>query len=208
MLEQLMSKYGDSEDPLVATIMAAVLVAFFAFLRKSSYCLKNGKEFDPEVHMTRERLIQSNGRYKIQLSCTKTIQLQDRVLEIWLPKLNSKICPHKALDRMLYLRKTKWHEIRAEDPLFVVSKHRTALSQSRFATLLRSYLQAVGVDTTHITPHSLRRGGTTFAFEAGCSAACIKMQGDWVTDAYLVYMCFTDHIKRNMIQTMEHALNR
>lgn len=208
MLNKLALVMANTEDPVVATLYACILLAFFGFLRKSTYTVKKISDFDPIKHLSVKKISQVEGRYMITITHTKTIQLADRHLEIWLPRLNNDICPCRALDRMFALRRAKWGAISDDAPLFVTSTLNAPLTSQRFRSELKDRLIACGVDVTYITPHSLRRGGTTFAFESGCSKACIKMQGDWLSDAYLVYMCFTDDIKRTTIQIMESYVYR
>ena len=196
----------DTSDPYMATIWAAILVAFFAFLRKSAYCCKTTTTFNPVTNLTRSKLVERQGRYVLQITHSKTIQLQDRVFEVWLPKFGGPLCPHRALDRMLRLRRQNWGPINANDPLFTVDVAGTPLTTARFTRELTLTLNRAGISSKFLTPHSLRRGGTTFAFQSGCSTACIKMQGDWVSDAYLVYECFTDQLKMSTVQIIEGVL--
>ena len=53
-----------------------------------------------------------------------------------------------------------------------------------------------------------RRRGATFAFDCGLPAELIKLQGDWRSDAYLVYLEMTDHQKHTAVNAMVHALQQ
>ena len=53
-----------------------------------------------------------------------------------------------------------------------------------------------------------RRRGATSAFDCGLSAELIKLQGDWRSDAYLVYLEMTDHQKRTAVNAMAQALQQ
>ena len=205
-LQKMSQNTHNTTDPYIATIWAAILVAFFAFLRKSAYCCSTTTSFNPVSNLTRSKLITRKGRYVVQITHSKTIQLQDRVFEVWLPKFGGPLCPHKAIDNMLNLRRRHWGPISPNDPLFTVDSSGTPLTKARFARELTLLLTRSGIDATYLTPHSLRRGGTTFAFQSGCSTACIKMQGDWVSDAYLIYECFTDQLKMSTVQVIEGAM--
>ena len=46
----------------------------------------------------------------------------------------------------------------------------------------------VSLDPKDFSGHSLRRGGATFAFQCGIPAELIKLQGDWRSDAYMLYL--------------------
>ena len=51
-------------------------------------------------------------------------------------------------------------------------------------------------------------GGATFAFDCGLPVDLIKLQGDWRSDTYLVYLEMTDHQKRTAVIAMAHALQQ
>ena len=52
------------------------------------------------------------------------------------------------------------------------------------------------LDSTCYSPHSFRRGGATFAFEAHIPSELIKAQGDWRSDCYFFYLEMSDCQKR------------
>ena len=47
--------------------------------------------------------------------------------------------------------------------------------------------------------HSFGRGGATFAFLAGTPAQFIKSQGDWASEAYLVYLIVSTNDKLDIM---------
>ena len=50
--------------------------------------------------------------------------------------------------------------------------------------------------------HSFRRGGATFAFRAGTPAQFIKSQGDWASEAYLVYLVVSTDDKLDIMRSI------
>ena len=80
--------------------------------------------------------------------------------------------------------------------------------QSRFKPLLIHSFRVFWLDPSEFSPHSFRRGGATLAFDCGLPAVLIKLQGDWRSDAYLVYLEMTDHQKRTAVNAMAHALQQ
>ena len=56
---------------------------------------------------------------------------------------------------------------------------------SGFLSLVASRLQ---LGPSRFSPHSFRRGGATFAFDRHVPSELIKLQGDWQSDAYLVFL--------------------
>ena len=54
--------------------------------------------------------------------------------------------------------------------------------------------------------HSFRRGGATFAFRAGAPSEFIKAQGDWMSDAFLVYLVISPQDKTRILQSITARL--
>ena len=184
------------------TILTAILVAFFSLVRKSAFCAASKTTFDPVAQLTVADLRISGSRATISLQQTKTIQYSERDLEIHLPLLDNDICPTQALCSMLEARKNAG----PETPLFVVDDVNTPLTDSVFRREFKALLIEAGIPAGDKAPHSLRRGGTSSAFEAGCNPTCIKMQGDWASDAYLIYIWVSASLKTEVVKTWEAAL--
>ena len=183
-----------------ATMWASILVAFFAFLRKANYTVTNESSFDVEDDLTLSKLIRKQGRYGLRLTKTKTVQFGERDVVIWLPKLNNSLCPQRAVDNMIKLRQS----LSPDAPLFTPREGK-ALTKRYFSTRFKALLKLAGEDTTIVTPHSLRRGGATFALECGVPPICIKLQGDWASDAWLLYAVLTDNLKEKTLRKFEKA---
>ena len=83
-----------------------------------------------------------------------------------------------------------------------------AITYSQFSRFLAKSLQAIGANSSTFSPHSFGRGGATFAFYCGLPAELIKLQGDWRSDAYLVYLEMTDRQKRAAVTTMANTLKQ
>ena len=52
------------------------------------------------------------------------------------------------------------------------------------------------------SPHSFRRGGASFAFRCNVPAEIIQRQGDWQSDAYLIYLEMSSAQKRRAVNSM------
>ena len=52
------------------------------------------------------------------------------------------------------------------------------------------------------SPHSFRRGGDSFAFRCNVPAELIQRQGDWQSDAYLIYLEMSSAQKRRAVHSM------
>ena len=68
----------------------------------------------------------------------------------------------------------------------------------------------LNLDTKLYSPHSFRRGGATFAFQAGAHPLVIKCLGDWSSDAYLIYLAniFRGRIEYELIYSLRGAKHR
>ena len=62
------------------------------------------------------------------------------------------------------------------------------VSYTGFQAFLRKLLACTGRNPTDFSTHSLRRGGATWAFQAGVSGELIQILGDWKSDAYKGYI--------------------
>ena len=53
---------------------------------------------------------------------------------------------------------------------------------------IKHLASCISLDPKDFSGHSLRRGDATFAFQCGIPAELIKLQGDWQSDAYMLYL--------------------
>ena len=131
---------------------------------------------------------------------TKTIQFRQRALQIVLPFIpHSVLCPVSAL---------KYHLANftqtSRAPLFTIHTTTTfkPVTGHHFTKFLNSCKVNIGLDHTQYSPLSFRRGGATFAFNAGASPLFIKFLGDWSSDAYMVYLVLNPVQKLSVAKTL------
>ena len=203
-----MAFFFDLRIPLHAAMWALFLVAFFSFLRNSNLVVKNMRSVSSVKVLRCSHLILNENTAFLRILATKTIQFAQRSLTIPLPVIpGSILCPVAALHTHL-----KLNQVPASAPLFSVrasdSESVQAITYPQFSRFLARSLQAIGADPSEFSPHSFRRGRATFAFDCGLPAELIKLQGDWCSDAYLVYLETTDHQKRTAVNAMAHALQQ
>jgi len=55
-------------------------------------------------------------------------------------------------------------------------------------SLLKLFLSQVGLNTSDYGTHSFRRGGASFALEAGIPLDTIALLGDWKSDSLFLYL--------------------
>lgn len=166
-------------------LWAACLVGFFGFLRKANLLPRLGKG-NTKSYIKREDIEFTQVGMVLSLKQTKTIQCGERVLHIPMVDYDGELSPVKAV-RDLF---TTFPEIDAHNPLFsyVSSGKIKVLDYSTFTKALKRVMIACGYDPKLYTGHSLRRGGSSYAFHSGIPPYYIKLQGDWRSMAWERYV--------------------
>ncbi|XP_073248534.1 uncharacterized protein [Porites lutea] len=187
--------------PLHAAMWALFLVAFFTFLRKSNLVSDVADRISTKVPLRPDLEFSSQGA-SLHIKASKTIQYQQRSLSIPLPCIpGSQLCPVGALRRHLRLNPGPSHA-----PLFSVfsptSRSLLPITYRHFSQFVSRVIQAIGLVPVHYSPHSFRCGGASFAFRCNVPAELIQWQGDWQSDAYLVYLEMSSAQKRQAVNSM------
>ena len=97
---------------------------------------------------------------------------------------HSVLCPVSILKQ--HLAKFTWN---SRTPLFAIHTPTgfKPFTGHHFTKFLKFCIVNIGLEPTQHSPHSFRRRGATFSFNAGASPLFIKFLGDWSSDAYMVY---------------------
>ena len=120
----------------------------------------------------------------LRITCTKTLQFRECVLEIQSPLIpGSPLCPVTALRQ--YLAHV---QLSPSSPLFVCQSRGSysPILAHQYNAFIKKLPLAIGFNPAQYSSHSFCRGGATFAFCNRAPAAFIKSQGDWKSDACLV----------------------
>ena len=176
-------------NSLHCTVWACCLTLFYTMARLGSILPKSTKAADSRAFLTRDRINFCREGLLITLLQTKTIQFGNRRLHIPLIKLNSVLCPVQAYSRSFHFTKSHYHE-----PAFVFMEegHIKWLTKDLFITTFRDLASKSGIpDAALFTGHSFRRGGASWAFQAGVPGELIQICGDWASDAYKQYLEFS-----------------
>ena len=197
----------DPSNPLQAAMWALFLVAFFSFLRKSNLVVQSACVISPKVPRRSDFHVSPHGAF-LNIRATKTIQFFQRALCVPLPSIpGSPLCPVAALAHHLRL-----NAVGPSDPLFSVRSGSPPSSRRltfrHFSSFLARVVAALGLDPRAYSPHSFRRGGATFAFECNVPAEHIKFQGDWSSDAYLVYLELSPAQKQRAVNSMATKIHQ
>lgn len=62
------------------------------------------------------------------------------------------------------------------------------------------------LDPSRFSPYNFRCGGATFAFDCHVPSEIIKLQGDWQSEANLVYLELSQQQKQRACQAMAAQL--
>ena len=197
----------DISKPIQAAIRALFLVAFFSFLRKSNLVIQSDRVISPKVPRRSDLHVSQYGAF-LNIRATKTIQFFQRALCVPLPIISgSPLCPVSALAHHLRI-----NAVGPSDPLFSVrlgsAQSTHPLTFRHFSSFLARVVAALGLDPRAYSPHSFRRGGASFAFECNVPAEHIKFQGDWSSDAYLVYLEMSPAQKHRAVNSMASKIRQ
>lgn len=182
---------------------AACLVSFFGLLRKANSAPTSVKSFDRSKHFIVGDIFKCAQGLALTVKHTKTIQCKERSFQVPLPFLhNHPLCPTTAVINLLRVH----GQIQTTTPLFSLGSLRSVLTHKAFISQLNSVLQLCGLDHTNFSGHSFRRGGASWAFEAGLPGEIIQSLGDWRSQAYLVYLQIDLPIKFQWLQRFSYNL--
>ena len=184
MILDILEVTAQLETPKVFT--ALYLLAFFSFLRLSNMVPHCFCSFDISRHLTRGDIIFSHHMATILVKWSKTVQSKDKIARIHIPVLpGSRICPVIAFKRVLALVPGS-----QDDPLFSICRqgHWVPLTDSIVRKHLQRFICILKWEHIHITFHTFRRSGASWAFQHGVPIDAIKQQGTWNSDCIWQYI--------------------
>ena len=184
-------------NPLHVVFWALFILAFFTLSRKSNLVVSGNKLRRMDV------LVGDNGLL-VKFRWTKTIQFGQRILEIpLLAAPESNLCPKKAYQNMITLVPAP-----KSGPAFVLpsAKGLAPVTYLQFQSFLRDCIRGIGLKAEGFSSHSFRRGGATWAFKSQVPSELIKVQGDWLSSAYMVYLEFSKEQRLEVSQRMIDAI--
>ena len=197
----------DFNNHLHLCMRAVFLVAFFSFLRISNLVPYKLSEIGSShaCYLTLASVNFNARGVLLRIYKTKTLQFRERVLEIPLPFIpGSPLCPVTALRQYLASVSLPPHS-----PLFVTVSNGayTPILARHYNAFIKASIAAIGLHPSRFSSHSFRRGGATFAFQQRAPPAFIKAQGDWKSDAYLVYLTLSADDKLQILNSITSRLS-
>lgn len=182
----------------------AILIGFYMFLRRSNLAPETQEGFQEGRHLTRGDVRLGQALVVVEVRWSKTLQYKQKTLLLPLiPAKFVEICPIYWLRVM-----TNRIHARPNDPLFSIPVGEGKVQPLVCGALqerLRKWVEQVGVNPSPFSLHCLRRGGATWAIEAGLVSSDLKVMGDWASDSFMRYIDSTLQRRVDgMVQFMEH----
>ena len=162
-------------------LCAATSLAFFALLRVSEFTSPTRFSFLSHRTLLTGDIHIRNHSISLRIRASKTDQEQ-RGQTILIGCTHTAACPVELLSSYI----TQAHPLPANAPLFQW-KNGTYLTPSKFNTVLKQALTAVGANQRHFSTHSLRIGGATAAAAAGIEPNIIQELGRWRSQCFRRY---------------------
>ncbi len=164
-------------------VKMALILGFFALLRCSNICPGSEYEFDPTRDLQRRDIRVTSAGLTLRLKWSKTLQVagQPRVIPLP-PALNKDIDPLHIFTRMV-----NRFPASSKAPLLSFADGRY-LTQNQFRCIFKGLVKKAGYEDMGLTPHSLRRGGSTTCFTHGALEIDIQRQGTWLSGSYKNYI--------------------
>ena len=144
------------------------------------------KHFDGSRHLARGDIIFSHDMAIILVKWSKTLQARDTIARIHIPVLpDSRLCPVTALKQMLAIVPGS-----QDDPLYSICRQGCwlPLTDSIVRKHLTHISRMLGWEHKHITFHTFRKSGASWAFQHGVPIEGIKRQDTWKSDCIWRYI--------------------
>jgi integrase len=173
------------------SIWAAILLGFFAMLRKDNLTKGKSKAFNDMQGLTRDdiQFVEATAGKPavmwVRIRYSKTNQTRKPPVIIPVAATGDELCPVEAVRS--HMRETQGT---GETNLFLVKGKGSKfvpLTHVNLVAGIKELATAAGVDPKQYSGHSLRRGGATMAFQMGLSTHLIKNHGVWKGDSVYLY---------------------
>ena len=174
----------DFSDDNMHTLWAAMLTALLCLLRKDNVCVGKVNAFNVRRVLRRKDFAIEKETVWVRLGFSKTIQFHERSHVVAMKATEGLLCPKKAVENCF-----KRVPAEPESPAFMWKSRGKVVPMTHgvFVAEVKKLIRRIGLDPKDYSGHSFRRGGATIAFNLGVDHLLIKLQGDWVSNAYQRY---------------------
>ena len=172
-----------------ASFWAICLVAFFGLFRKAHLLPESESGFNAKKMFTRSDFLFTESCVYITVRWSKTIQMGQRTVTIPLVAVpHSPLCPVAAIVQAFRMTPGCDPSYQALCWRDSASVKNSVFTYRSFMLCIKTILLQLGVSPELYGTHSFRRGGATFALEAGVPLDTISLLGDWKSDAMFLYL--------------------
>ena len=167
-------------------------------------CPPSRVAFEKAKHLQRKDICMCQSGLIVKIKWAKNLNFFDKEFLIPITHIkNSPLCPVLAFTEMI-----KSIPASPSSPAFVYPCQGTlvTITHSDYSKFLSLLLQKSGYNSQLFSPHSLRRGSASLAFQAGVPPLLIQAHGIWKSDAYKEYLKFTMKTKLSVTQKMSQSI--
>ena len=161
-------------------LWAALMLAFFGFLRVSEYTSSHKTKFDPDTTLLVRDINLAPDHARVFIKASKTDPFREGVC-IRVAANGTRLCPVIALRNFLKIHPS------GHGPLFVFRSGKF-LSRKDLNDLLVSTTNGLA----NVSSHSLRIGAASTAAAMGCPKWLIQAMGRWTSDCFRRYIRIND----------------
>ena len=192
-----------------ASFWAVCLTAFYGLFWKSHLLPLSNGTFDPNKQFQFSDFRLFTWGVLLTVRWSKTIQFRERVVVIPLPRVpGSPLCLYQAIKQAFTFTHWAPRDYHAFSWLDHKSLQVQCFIYRAFLDKLRHCLNQLGYEAKSYAGHSFRRGGASFAIQAGIPVSLIKMLGDWKSDSVLLYLTVPLDIRLHTInQLSKHMIS-
>lgn len=155
-------------------LKAIFLLSFYAFLRVGEVCGSRHSILLDNICIQPTYISIDFPSYKFSLGRCPTV---------FIPALDSDLCPVKALTAYLQLRGSR-------PGLLFANSDGSPCVINQYRSVLARVVHAAGLSGRGITPHSFRVGAATSAAAVGIPEETIQRMGRWTSRAFMRYIKF------------------
>ena len=194
--------------PVSHPLHVLYIVLFLSFLRPSSIMPNTPSEFDPKKHLTWGDIDWLPDGVILNIKFSKTLQCLERNLRIPLSSSPQKphLDPAKALVSLLA---NPGYPSRPVDPIFSTKDYAgnwIPMARSNSYPHFKTHIQSIGLDKTKFGFASFRRGALSHGILSCGNIDLLKLQGDWRSSCYNVYISLPAEARFSVSRAMINAV--
>ena len=164
-------------------LRAAMLLAFWGFLRSAEYCTSgNGDTYlrNKDIRIWSSK----DGAGYLEIYLVRSKSSQFKPVKIYIHGNKSKFCAVKAIRLYNKLAVRRYRD--PEGPFFGITG--SQLTSYGFNILLKQAVHRAGMDSKLYSAHSLRAGAATTAANTGVPPFLIQKLGRWKSESFKLYI--------------------